>query len=200
MVGMPIEADHDMIVKSNKTSLLIQSLHRSAVIVVKPTGFDNFTSTAEVSKVVVEKCMINLSEAGSGSYHQNAKHACACAYIELIKIVKYLDSEATIICAGLKCDVPGWEKSLADLIPCDGIKADKLASQMEKLTKYSKTYSGTSGLAKTLSSLKVPKPPKPTELVNFPGEYPEVPGELEVIPIAGKNSLVRSVHGAVYNF
>lgn len=190
-----------MIVQSNKVEHLLKQLHGCPILVPKgfPHGFDTFNVTVEPSKAVATKVMIGLGSPPLAAYHVSAigtNVACGCAFIELIKIVKLLDPECVIICAGLKCDVTGWETSLEKLIPCKG----KIqASTAEKIKSLSNFTIGTKPWPPGKIS-KAKAPPKDVEVVDFPGEYDIVEGVLDKIPIAGKSKYVRSVHGAVYNF
>jgi len=189
-----------MIVKSKFVKNLQGGL-KSPLLLDSPKGTEKFSIQVSTSLNDLEKCQVSLSSILSRSYHVSALHKeqpCSCAWIELIKAVFVFDVDAHVTCAGVLCDTtkPTWEKTLAKLIPCAGLKELSEEIFKKKLGKV---------LQETIFTATIPIKPKLKtssigETINFPGEYAEVPGELEIIPVVGKSNLVRSIHGAVYNF
>lgn len=191
----------------DKITYLVQKFSGTPVVVPTDNGLEQSIVVVDPSKSNPEKCMVGIQNPQTNAYHkfQNTL-PCACYYINLVKtILLHYPSGLTIVCAGVTCNTPGWENSIAKLIPCDGLKKDAYNQAVKKLEAIGQKYGSGGSLLGVATGLKKKPVAKKTitydqEEVSFPGEYAPVLGELENIPIVGKGNIVRSVHGAVYNF
>lgn len=213
-----------MIVKTKNTEKFKQYHGQLMTVDIPSPGADSWQSlqgapvqenaiiVVETSKIDLNKCQVGLknSEVAGLSFHVSALSPglpCACAFVRLIHLVKMIDPEAGITCGGTDCGIPGWEATLKKLIPCKGLKDIENKKQLDALKTIKNFGFGLESLKTKkpwpgVSSKPTPKKPAgPMEVVDFPGEYPLVPGTLEKIPaVGGSSKYVRSVHGAVFNF
>lgn len=198
-----------MIIFSNKIDDIRDQLNRyyistegGSFFKLKVKTWDSI-ATPTINNSKANLSVIPLDESKNEHLATVGKNSpCYHALIKGIKTTLFLDPHAKVVCSGIEFTNKTFDdktapNGLKSLIGCQKEAKDiqnKLTKEIAELT------------ALNLKKNKNPKPLSQTKIkydsvvVDYPGDYPPVPGEIKKIQSVGSSTYSRSVHGAVYNF